>query len=69
MGVVFLLLRAVMTTPEAMPANAEPFEYLLAFEAASVDGQVIVPQRADGRHDLHLPIPLLQGCSLAHRPG
>ena len=31
MGVVFLLLRAVMTTPEAMPANAEPFEYLLAF--------------------------------------
>ena len=69
MGVLFLLLRAVMTRSEAMLSHNEPFEYLLAFEAASVDGQVVIPQRADGRHDLHLPIPLLQGCPPAHRPG
>ncbi len=68
MGVVLLLLRAVMNTLEAMLSHDEPFEYLFAFEAASVDGQVVIPQRADGRHDLHLTIPLLQGGPPAHCP-
>ncbi len=31
MGVLFLLLRAVMTMPEAMLLHDEPFEYLFAF--------------------------------------
>jgi len=69
MGVLFLLLRAVMTMPEAMLPHDEPFEYLFAFEAASVDGQVVVSQRADGRHDLHLTICLVQGRPPAHCPG
>jgi len=69
MGVLFLLLSAVRTTPEAMLSHDGPIEYLFAFEAASVDGQVVIPQRADGRHDLHLTICLVQGGPPAHFPG
>ena len=66
--VLFLLLRAVMTTPEGMLSHDGPIEYLFAFEAASIDGQVVVSQRAYGRHDLHLTICQVQGCPPAHRP-
>lgn len=45
-----------------------PSAHLFVLEAASINGQVVIAQRADGRHDLHLSIWLVKRSTPADSP-